>query len=117
MLVGIVVRYTRLYIIGGIMGVLSLNYCLMGPRPQCSGLYLVIGVHCNIFSFGVDMLSLCPNLGVQHRMVGAQHLMLQPPVGSQGTTTDFDPMSCHSEVLLHALEMPNIVGEGGWASF
>ena len=48
-LVGIVIRYTRLYIIGGKWGRLS-NYCLMGPPPQCSGLYLVIGVNCN-FSF------------------------------------------------------------------
>ena len=42
-----------LYIIGGIIGVFSLNDVLMGPPPQCSGLCLVIGVNCNIFYFGV----------------------------------------------------------------
>ena len=71
MLVGIVVHYTRLYIIGGIMGVLSLIVIVMAPPPQCSRLYLVIGVHCHILSFGVDMLSLCPILGVLHHVVGA----------------------------------------------
>ena len=76
-LVGIIVRYTRLYIIGGIMGILSLNVALMGPPPQCSGLYIGELVCIVIFSFGVDTLSLCLSLGVPHCWAGAQHLVLE----------------------------------------
>ena len=36
-LVGIVVRYTRLYINGGIIGASLSDVVLMGPPPQCSG--------------------------------------------------------------------------------
>ena len=50
----------------------------MGPPPQCSGLYLVIGVNCNIFSFMLIRCSLVSNLGVLHRVAGAQHLVLEP---------------------------------------
>ena len=39
-LIGIVVHYTLLYIIGGNWESLS-NCCIMGPPLQCSGLYLV----------------------------------------------------------------------------
>ena len=35
----------------------------------------MIGVHCNIFSFGVDTLSLRPNQGVPHHTAGAQHIL------------------------------------------
>ena len=37
--------------------------------------------------------------------------MLQLPTGGEGTTSNFNSMGCHSEVLLHAPGMPNIVGE------
>ena len=33
------------------------------------------------------------------------------PNGGEGTTPDFNPMSCHSEVLLHVPGMPKIAGE------
>ena len=33
--------------------------------------------------------------------------------GGEGTTTDFNPMSCHNEIFLHALRMPMIGDEGG----
>ena len=36
-LVVIVVRYTHLYINGGIMGASLIDVVLMGPTPQCSG--------------------------------------------------------------------------------
>ena len=52
-LVGIVVRYTRLYINGGIMGASLIDVVLMGPPPQCSGLYIGDLVCIVIFSFGV----------------------------------------------------------------
>ena len=38
-LVGIIVRYTCLYIICGIMGVLSFNCCLMGPPHNLAGIF------------------------------------------------------------------------------
>ena len=37
LLVGIVVHYTRLYIIGGIMGVLSLNVVYWAHPPNIAG--------------------------------------------------------------------------------
>ena len=39
--------------------------------------------------------------------------MTQLPVEGEGTTPDFNPMSCHSEVFHHAPGMPKIAGEGG----
>ena len=42
-----------------INGGISLIVVLMDPLPQCSGLYMVIGVICNILFFGVIHLSLC----------------------------------------------------------
>ena len=38
--------------------------------------------------------------------------MLQLPAGGEGSTPDFNPMGCHSEVFLHAPRMPKIIGEG-----
>ena len=79
MLVGIVVRYTLLYINSDIMGVLSLNCCLMGPPPRYSR--LCIGkLVCIVTSFllGFDTLSLCSNLGMPHNTAGAQHLVSEP---------------------------------------
>ena len=39
--------------------------------------------------------------------------MMQLPVGGEGTTPNFNPMSCNSELFLHAPGMPKIAGEGG----
>ena len=41
--------------------------------------------------------------------------MLQLLAGVEGTSPDFNSMGCHSEVLLHASEMPKVAGEGGVA--
>ena len=62
MLVGIVVHYTLLYIIGGIMGA-PLLMLFNGPPPQFSRYILVIGVHCNILFFGIVYRPPCPVLG------------------------------------------------------
>ena len=58
MLVGIVVRYTRLYINGGIMGASLIDVVLMGPPPQCSGLYIGDLVCIVIFFIWVNTVSL-----------------------------------------------------------
>ena len=39
--------------------------------------------------------------------------MPQLPGGGEGTTSDFNPMGCHSEVFLHAHAMQKIATEGG----
>ena len=38
--------------------------------------------------------------------------MPQLLAGGEGTTPYFNPMGCHSEVLLHAPGMPKITSEG-----
>ena len=51
------------------------------------------------------------NCRIRHR-IQSQRPMPQLPTGAQGSTLDFTPMGCHSEVLLHAPGMPKIRGEG-----
>ena len=58
-------------------GGLSLIVVLMGPPPQCSGLYMVIGVIYNILFFGVIHLSLCLEPRRVAPLGGAQHLVLE----------------------------------------
>ena len=63
MLVGIVERYTLLYIIGGIIGA-SLLMLFNGPNPRNVACYIgLIGVHCNLFVLGIVYHPLCPVLG------------------------------------------------------
>ena len=51
-LVGIVVRYTRLYINGGRMGASLIDVVLMGPPQQCSRYIWLIGVFITSFHLG-----------------------------------------------------------------
>ena len=38
--------------------------------------------------------------------------MPQLPAGGKGSTPNFNPMGCHSEIFLHALVMPNFASGG-----
>ena len=75
-LVGIVVRYTRLYINDGIMGPSLIDVVLMGPPPQCSRYIWLIGVFVAFFSFEVIAVPLSRSWSVLHRPAGAQHCLL-----------------------------------------